>query len=261
MEKLLEENLKEEKVMTKDDLLISKPPRHIGMISLGNRELDKGLGGGLPHPSLVSIEGDYGSGKTVLAMQMIHSMLKAGLKVCVVSSEAVVKEYLSMMESIKLDAKSYYLSGALNIYPLHVEGGNWSKAMSAFFLRVTGNFMEMQRLRYGAMVIDSLSLLTMDVPPYAFLNFVTRLKNIVSDGRTIIVTFHPNFLPEESMMKLRASSDVYLTLKNGKISGMNIKLLTIVKLWGSSGDRKDTITLEVNPQLGLRVMPLGGVKV
>jgi len=62
-------------------------------------------------------------------------------------------------------------------------------------------------------------------------------------------------------MKLRASSDVYLTLKNGKISGMNIKLLTIIKLWGSSGDRKDTITLEVNPQLGLRVMPLGGVKV
>ena len=256
MEKLLKDEIR-----STEDVIRSRPPKRISQISLGIRELDKGLGGGIPHPSLISIEGEHGAGKTVLAMQMIHSMLRAGLRICVISSESTVKKCLSMMDSIQLDGKSYYLSGALNIYPLHVEGGHWSKSMSAFFLRVTGNFLEMHRLRYDAMVIDSLSVLTMNVPPYAFLNFVTRIKNIVSDGRTLVVTFHPNFLPEESIMKLRASSDVYLTLRNGKISGINIKLLQIVKLWGSSGDRKDVITLEVNPHLGLRVMPLGGVKV
>jgi archaellum biogenesis ATPase FlaH len=68
-------------------------------------------------------------------------------------------------------------------------------------------------------------------------------------------------MSEGSIMKLRASSDVYLVLKNTSISGIDVKLLRIVKLWGVTGERKSSITLEINPQIGLRVMPLSGVKV
>lgn len=230
-------------------------------ISLGISELDRDLGGGIPYPSLISLEGEYGSGKTVFVQQMVHAMLESGLKVCVVSSEATVKEYLSMMRSVKLDVYNYYVSGQLNIYPLHVEGGSWSKFLSSFFLRVTENFLELKKKRYDAIVVDSLSVLTVETASYEFLTFVTRMKNLVSDGKTVIITFHPEFLSEESIMKLRASSDVYLVLKNTSISGLDVKLLRIVKLWGVSGERKNSITLEINPQIGLRVMPLAGVKV
>ena len=73
------------------------------VVCMGISELDRDLGGGIPTPSLISIEGDYGSGKTVFIQQTVYAMLKNGLRVCVVSSEATVKEYLSMMESVKLD--------------------------------------------------------------------------------------------------------------------------------------------------------------
>jgi len=231
------------------------------VVSLGIPELDRDLGGGIPYPSLISIEGEYGSGKTVFVQQIVYAMLKSGLRVYVVSSEATVKEYLSMMESVKLDVYSYYLSGQLNIYPLHVEGGRWSEFLSSFFLRVTANFLEIKKKHYDVAVIDSLSVLTVDTPPYEFLTFITRMKNLVSDGKTVVITFHPQFLSEETIMKLRASSDVYLVLKNTSISGIDVKLLRIVKLWGVSGERKSSITLEINPQIGLRVMPLSGVKV
>lgn len=233
----------------------------MSIVSLGIAELDRDLGGGIPYPSLISIEGEYGSGKTVFVQQIVYAMLKSGLKVCVVSSEATVKEYLSMMESIKLDVYSYYLSGQLNIYPLHVEGGRWSEFLSSFFLGVTANFLELKKKHYDVVVIDSLSVLTVATPPHEFLTFITRMKNLVSDGKTVAITFHPEFLSEESVMKLRASSDVYLVLKNTSISGIDVKLLRIVKLWGVSGERKSSITLEINPQIGLRVMPLSGVKV
>jgi flagellar protein FlaH len=233
----------------------------MNVVSLGVPELDRDLGGGIPVPSLISIEGEYGSGKTVFVQQIVHAMLKSGLRVYVVSSETTVKEYLSMMESVKLDAYSYYLSGQLNIYPLHVEGGRWSEFLSSFFLRVAANFLELKKRHYDVVVVDSLSVLTVGTPPYEFLTFVTRMKNLVSDGKTVVVTFHPEFLSEESIMKLRASSDVYLVLKNTSISGIDVKLLRIIKLWGVSGERKSSITLEINPQIGLRVMPLSGVKV
>jgi len=233
----------------------------MNVVSLEVAELDRDLGGGIPHPSLISIEGEYGSGKTIFVQQVAHAMLKSGLKVYVVSSEATVKEYLSMMESVKLNAHGYYLSGQFNIYPLHVEGGRWSEFLSSFFLRVTANFLELKKENYEAVVVDSLSVLTVDTPPHEFLTFVTRMKNLVSDGKTVVATFHPAFLSEESIMKLRASSDVYLVLKNASISGIDVKLLRIVKLWGLSGERKSAITLEINPQIGLRVMPLSGVRI
>jgi flagellar protein FlaH len=231
------------------------------VVSLGIPELDRDLGGGIPYPSLISLEGEYGSGKTVFVQQIVYAMLKSGLRVYVMSSEATVKEYLSMMESVKLDVYSYYLSGQLNIYPLHVEGGRWSEFLSSFFLRVTANFLEIKKKHYDVAVIDSLSVLTVETPPYEFLTFITRMKNLVSDGKTVAITFHPQFLSEETIMKLRASSDVYLVLKNTSISGIDVKLLRIVKLWGVNGERKSSITLEINPQIGLRVMPLSGVKV
>lgn len=230
-------------------------------VSLGIAELDRDLGGGVPFPSLISIEGEHGSGKTVFVQQTVHAMLESGLKVCVVSSETTAKEYLSMMESVKLDAYSYYLSGQLNIYPLHIEGGRWSEFLSSFFLRVTANFLEIKKKHYDVVVVDSLSVLTVRTPPYEFLTFITRMKNLVSDGKAVVITFHPAFMSEGSIMKLRASSDVYLVLKNTSISGIDVKLLRIVKLWGVTGERKSSITLEINPQIGLRVMPLSGVKV
>ena len=233
----------------------------MSLISLGIPELDRDLGGGIPYPSLMSIEGEYGSGKTIFAHQVIYGMLQNGLRVCVISSEATVKEYLSMMKSVKLNVYDYYISNQLNMYPLHVEGGRWSKFLSSFFLRVVANFLEMKKENYDVAVIDSLSVLTVDTPSYEFLTFVTRMKNLVSDGKTFVITFHPEFLPEESIMKLRAASDVYLVLKNTSVSGIDVKLLRVVKLWGGSGERKSSITLEVNPEIGLRVMPLSGVKI
>jgi flagellar protein FlaH len=165
------------------------------------------------------------------------------------------------MKSIKLDPYQYYINAKMDMYALHVEGGNWSQFLSSLFFKVTRNFLEMYKDRYDFIVIDSLSILAVDTPPHVFLTFITRMKNLVSEGKTIILTYHPNFLPENSVMKLKASSDVYLTISNGKVAGVQVKILKIVKLWGTSGDRKPSVSLEVNPHLGLRVLPLGGVKV
>jgi len=233
----------------------------VRLIKLGNIDLDECLGGGFPHPSLASIEGDYGAGKTAFAQQIVYSMLREGLRICVIRGGSTVKEYLTMMSSIKLDAYPYYLSGKMDIYPLHIEGGMWGGSLSSMFMRVSRNFLEMYKDRYDAIIIDSLSVLTVDTPPHELLTFVTRMKNLVSDGRSILLTFHPRFLSESSMMKLKASSDVYLVMSNAKVAGVSVKILSIVKLWGTSGERKGSATLEINPHLGLRVLPLGGVRV
>jgi len=231
------------------------------LISLGVKELDRGLGGGIPHPSLISIEGDHGSGKTVFSQQIAYSMLKAGFNVIVITTESTVKEYLSMMKSIKLDATDYFISGRLKIYSLHVKGGVWSEKLAPLFLNIIGGFLELRKNYYGLVVIDDLSSLSLNTDKSAFLTFITRLKNIVSDGRSVTLTFHPKFFSDDLILNLKASSDVYLVMHNASIGGLDIKVLEIVKLWGSSGDRKRILNLEVNPNVGLRVIPIGEVNI
>jgi len=228
-------------------------------IRIGIEELDRGIGGGIPHPSLIIIEGEHGSGKTVLSQYMIKAFLDNGLRVLSITSEATVKEYLSMMDSLGLKATDSFLSNRLLITPLYVEGGRWSGRLSSLFLMVTGNFLELKKDKYDLTVIDSLSVLTVNVEEHDLLTFITRLKNIVSYGKTVLLTFHPDFLPRGSMTRLRAASDVYFVTRNARFLGMPVKVLETVKLWGSKGERRGTLYFEVDPQMGLRVLPLGAV--
>jgi len=229
--------------------------------SLGIRQLDEALGGGIPHPNLISIEGGHGTGKTAIGQQIVYSVLRGGLTAWVVTAETRILEYLSMMRSIRLDPYSYFIAGRLSIYPLHIKSGRWSRQAIPLLLNVLDRFLDKSKDRYDLVLVDSLSLLTTEASHNDFLTFITRVKNIVSAGKTVVLTFHPGFVPEELLVEVKASSDTYLVLRNVTISGMNVKALEIVKMWGTSGDRKGPVTLEINPSLGLRVVPLGGVKI
>jgi len=230
------------------------------IIPLGIKDLDDTLGGGIPHPTLISIEGDHGTGKTSLAQHIIHSALREGLRAYVITTEARVREYLSMMESIRLNVQRYFLRGELRIYPLHVRRGEWSDQTLLLFMNLIRIFLEKRKNRYDFAVIDNLSVLASKANRSEFLTFITRIKNIVSEGKTVILTFHPNFVSEDMLRELRASSDVYIVLKNVNVFGMSVKSLEVVKIWGTGGKKK-SVLFDVDPNLGLRVVPIAGVKI
>jgi len=230
------------------------------VIPLGIKDLDDVLGGGIPHPTLISIEGDHGTGKTSLTQHIIYSALREGLRTYVVTTEAKVKEYLSMMESIRLNAHRYFMSGKLKIYPLHVKGGEWSDETLLLFMNLIRVFLEKRKNKYDFAVVDNLSVLASKASRSEFLTFITRIKNVVSEGKTVILTFHPKFVSENLLRELKASSDVYIVLKNVNVFGMSVKSLEVVKIWGAGGKRK-SVLFEVDPVLGLRVVPIAGVKI
>ena len=230
------------------------------IIPLGVKDLDDVLGGGIPYPTLISIEGGHGTGKTSLTQHIIYSALREGLRAYVITTETKVREYLSMMESIRLNAHRYFMSGKLRIYPLHVRSGEWSDETLLLFMNLVRIFLEKRKNRYDFAVIDNLSALASKTNRSEFLTFITRIKNIVSEGKSIILTFHPNFVSEDLLRELRASSDVYIVLKNVNIFGMSVKSLEVVKIWGAGGKKK-SVLFEVDPSLGLRVVPIAGVKV
>ena len=91
------------------------------VISTGNDELDKKMGGGIPLRTLTLVEGQPDSGKSVLTQQMLWGSLKKGCSAVVFTTENSVKSLVTQMQSLNLDIMDYFLLSRLWIYPIDIK--------------------------------------------------------------------------------------------------------------------------------------------
>ena len=88
------------------------------VISTGNSEIDKKMGGGIPAGSLILIEGQSDSGKSVLTQQFIWGSLYDEFNVVLYTTENTVKSFTRQMTSLILDITDFMLLGKLKIFEI-----------------------------------------------------------------------------------------------------------------------------------------------
>ena len=89
-------------------------------ICSGNPELDNKLGGGIPLQSLMLVEGQSDSGKSVLLQQLTWGTLRDGMRVCLLTTEDSVQGFVKQMDSLNLGIVDYLLLNRLKVYPLRL---------------------------------------------------------------------------------------------------------------------------------------------
>lgn len=228
----------------------------VEVISTANEELDNRLGGGIPIPSLLLIEGDHGTGKSVFVQQIAYGALKEGLKVFYVTTESTVREFILQTKRVSIDISRYFLKGLLNIYPVHIEGAKWAKTTAKYLLHIVGRYMQRTVDQWDVFILDSFSVLAVYATKSIVLDFLTLAKNIVSQGKVIILVIHPSALPEEIMIRARSICDGYIKLRAFEIGGRIIKAMEIVKLRGALGPVDNMIAFDVDPAFGIKILPL-----
>ncbi len=77
------------------------------VISTGNTEIDKKLGGGIPVGSLVLMEGQSDAGKSVVSQHFTYGGLKARMGIAYYTTENTVKSLMSQMSSLDMDVMDY----------------------------------------------------------------------------------------------------------------------------------------------------------
>ena len=88
------------------------------VISTGNNEIDKKLGGGIPLSSLVLMEGQSDAGKSVVCQHFTFGALTTNINMAYYTTENTVKSLLSQMASLNLDITDYFLCDRMRIYPV-----------------------------------------------------------------------------------------------------------------------------------------------
>ena len=228
----------------------------ITIVSTGNEEVDRQLGGGLPSPSLVLVEGGHGTGKSSLTALFMKGILLSGKKVLFVTTESNIREYIEKMKIITYDFRREFIQNRLVILPINIDGMTWAPSLSKNLLPVLGRYMAVNANKVDAIVIDSLSALIMQSDTAATLEFFTRCKSFVSRGKTIILTMHPTAVHEDVALRIRSTCDAYLKVSSATIAGRGVKIMEVVKLIGASSQVSSLFSFDIDPSFGIRIVPV-----
>lgn len=228
----------------------------MGVISTGNEELDARLGGGIPVPSMLLIEGGHGIGKSILALQIAYGALLSKFRVIYVTTEATVQSFIEQARRVNLDISRFYLRGLLRIYPLHIEGLRWSRGTASRLLPSIASYLRGTFNTWDVVVLDSFTVLASYADLDMVLDFSTKLKLLSSKGKLIVLTAHTGALPENLMLRLRSICDGLIFLKPAEVGGINVKIMEVAKLRGAQGPVDQVIAFDVDPAFGIKLLPI-----
>ena len=227
------------------------PTRTKSIVSTGNSEIDMKMGGGIPVGSLTLIDGHSHSGKSVLAQQWVWGSVREGCRVSYFSTENTVKSLVRQMQSLNIDILDYLLLRWLRVYPMEVANtqGDALKAL-AMALRA-------EQIRGADIVlIDALTPFILSRPDEEVIGFFEGCKRLCSEGVTIVNVVHSHAIASDLLVRLTSLCDAHLTLRTEQVGPKLVKVMEVAKVRGASRNTGNIVSFEVEPGLGMRMIPL-----
>ena len=228
-------------------------------IVTGVPEVDEKLGGGIPLGSLCLIEGHSDAGKSVLCQHLTNGTLVTGeIAVAYYTTENKVKSLIKQMDSLALDVLDFFLADRLRIFPLSFSRG-MTGGQKPFHL-LTHHFSQLPH-DFKLIIVDSITLLVAHSNPVAIIDFFSRCKSMCDDGITIIVVSHSYAFEEDMLSRTRSLCDARFRLKLEQVGDSMIKLMEVLKVRGAERPTGDVVSFDIEPKLGMRIIPLAKARV
>lgn len=239
------------------------------LYSIGLKErdrLDKELGGGFPPGSIVLIEGDYGAGKSAMSQRFSYGLCEEGHSVTLLSTELTVGSFLEQMHSLDYGMVNHLLDESILF--LHADIGE-SKSS---FTDPDGDDERMDLLKRlmeaevmwesDVVIIDTFDAILRNDPTFealvrqneerqAALEIISFFRNVISDGKVIVLTVDPTTLDEEALGPFRSIADVFLELEMVEVGNDVRRQISVLRFAGMGEQVGDTIGYSVRSGTGI----------
>ena len=228
-----------------------------GVVETGNSELDKKLGGGVPIGSLIFIEGQSDAGKSVFTQQLTWGSLRAGYRVTMLSTENTVKSMIRHMGSLNLDVVDHLLLGKLKIFQvraMHAQDG--ADNALATLLSAVGKQWEQDMV-----IIDSITSFVAHATPEQAIAFFEECKNFTDQGMTICLVAHSYAFNDGMLIRISSMCDAHFKLAIENMGDKLIKTLEVSKVRGAQMSTGNVISFDIEPGVGMRVIPFTKARV
>ncbi len=203
------------------------------LLSIGVRELDIMLGGGIPEGDSVLVAGPSGTGKSILATQFIAEGIRHGEPAVVAVFEERPQEYVKRAVGFGLDSESSQNEGKLEILYIRPLDLSVDETLHEILGAV-------QRTGAKRVVIDSLAGFEMALSPGFRAEFRESLYRLINALKGIGVTILSTVEVDESFTELTFSSytvsfltDDIIRLRYVCIESQLRRVLVVIKMRGS----------------------------
>ena len=95
----------------------------------------------------------------------------------------------------------------------------------------------------------------------ANVDFFSACKNLCDRGRTILLVAHSYAFDEEALSRSRSLCDAHFRLRLEQMGDRLVKILEVLKVRGADRPTGDIVTFEVEPKVGMRIIPMSKAKV
>jgi flagellar protein FlaH len=214
------------------------------------------LTGGIPIPSLILVEGENDTGKSVIIQHLVWSALKQEEKVKYITTENTIRSLLDQMKNLTWDLTTSFLRGDLKILPLHIQNVKWDEDIARYFLLTLMASMKADN-EAKLIIIDSLSYIMTFANVKDTLSFFSEIRNFVDrQGKCVLMSIHPYVLDTNMMTRVRSICDGHITLQKKVIGGNTVRMVEVAKMRGARKSTSNIISFEVDPNFGIRVVPI-----
>jgi len=229
------------------------------VVLTGIREVDEKLGGGIPIGSLGLVEGHSDAGKSVLCQHLTYGALSVSdIAVAYYTTENTVKSLVNQMDSLNLNILDHFLMDKVRVFPLSLRGDDDNTA--GRFQTLLNHFEKLPGY-YKLIIVDSITLLVAHSDQVANVDFFSACKNLCDQGRTILLVAHSYAFDEEVLSRSRSLCDAHFRVRLEQMGDRLVKILEVLKVRGADRPTGDVVTFEVEPKVGMRIIPMSKAKV
>ncbi|MCI0771371.1 MAG: flagellar accessory protein FlaH, partial [Chloroflexi bacterium] len=189
--------------------------------------------------------------------QMIWGSLYDGINVVLYTTENTVKSFIRQMNSLSLEVTDFLLLGKLKIFSIMASKAQLSPA-EVFSILLT----DLESYPGTPLiVVDSLTTFITHSSIEETMTFFEICKQYCDRGTTVMMVVNSYAFGEADLARVRSICDAHLSLRNEEVGDRLIKVLEVAKVRGAQMSTGNIISFDVEPMLGIKIIPVSKVSV
>ena len=219
--------------------------------------LEKILGGGIPLGTLTLLEGVSEGGKSVICQYFTYGAISHGRGVAYFSSEHTVDSLDDQMRSIGLGVSRSQKDQRLCMYPLPKPS---TRDDPEKLLTALAADIERLPADQGFTILDSVSNLAELSQDRSVMGFFSSCHRLCAEGRTIVVVARSSAFDPNLLGRLHGLCNMHLCISGEMVMGKSVKILEVPKVNNADRHTDNRFSFQVEPEVGIKILPLSRVK-
>ena len=232
--------------------MFDEPPKPVEdgyEFTLEQDSLANAMGLRLPNRSLWMIQGEVGTGKSLVSQRLVFGLLENGSKVLVVTTELTTRGWIEQMESIGYPITDYIASGRLLIFSRFGVIAETKDGVDLF------DVLDSEAIdKSDVVVVDSASaLMPTGLETVEQVNVLQKLRRVCSESRSLLLTVDPSEMDGKLLHKLRSSCEILLDMQSGFVGGEIKRTIVVTRFLRAAGPVQSSVGWRVEPYMGFIV--------